>query len=125
MTRTYGIAGLCRTKQTGGTGLGEGDTTGAKDITEEIENEDQLLGAQAKDQPQDQPQVCGKSSPKERQGARCILHGKTGGFEQPHCNQHWESSGICFNMDPCCMECCCFERNSHVSLKASSPLKCR
>lgn len=51
----------CRTKQTEGTGLGEGDTTGAKDITEEIENEDQLLGAQAKDQPQDQPQVLADS----------------------------------------------------------------
>ncbi|KAK9833665.1 hypothetical protein WJX74_002204 [Apatococcus lobatus] len=49
--------GDSRTKQTGGTGLGEGDTAGAKDITEEIENEDQLLGAQAKDQPQDQPQA--------------------------------------------------------------------
>lgn len=55
------VACWCRTKQTGGTGLGEGDTTGAKDITEEIENEDQLLGAQAKDQPQDQPQVLGNS----------------------------------------------------------------
>ena len=31
-----------------GTGLGEGDTTGAKDISDELEDEDQLLGAQKK-----------------------------------------------------------------------------
>lgn len=39
-----------------GTGLGEGDTRDAKDITDELEDQDQLLGAQQKDQehPQDQ-----------------------------------------------------------------------
>lgn len=38
------------TKITEGTGLGEGDTTEAKDITHELEDQDQLLGAQQKDQ---------------------------------------------------------------------------
>jgi len=38
------------TKITEGTGLGEGDTTDAKDISHELEDEDQLLGAQQKDQ---------------------------------------------------------------------------
>ncbi|KAG7670517.1 hypothetical protein KSW81_003079 [Nannochloris sp. 'desiccata'] len=38
------------TKITEGTGLGEGDTTGAKDISHELEDQDQLLGAQQKDQ---------------------------------------------------------------------------
>lgn len=37
-------------KLTQGTGLGEGDTTDAKDISDELEDEDQLLGAQQKGQ---------------------------------------------------------------------------
>jgi midasin len=33
-----------------GTGLGEGDTQGAKDISDQLEDQDQLLGAAEKDQ---------------------------------------------------------------------------
>ena len=33
-------------KEAGGTGLGDGDTTNAADVSAQIENEDQLLGAQ-------------------------------------------------------------------------------
>ena len=41
-------------KLTEGTGLGEGDTRGAKDITEQLEDQDQLLGAQQKGQEEKQ-----------------------------------------------------------------------
>jgi hypothetical protein len=34
-----------------GTGLGDGDTKGAKDISDQIKDEDQLLGAEQKKEP--------------------------------------------------------------------------
>jgi len=46
-------------KITRGTGLGEGDTRGAKDISDELENEDQLLGAAQKDQEKEEEQNVG------------------------------------------------------------------
>jgi hypothetical protein len=36
-------------KQTDGTGLGDGDTRGAADVSAQIETEDQILGAQQRD----------------------------------------------------------------------------
>lgn len=36
--------------------MGEGE--GAKDVSDQITDEDQLLGAQQKDQPADAPKVC-------------------------------------------------------------------
>ena len=39
-------------KESDGTGLGEGDTSTAKDVSAQIENEDQILGAQQRDQQQ-------------------------------------------------------------------------
>lgn len=41
-------------KMTEGTGLGDGDTRGAKDISDELEDEDQLLGAQQKGKKQEE-----------------------------------------------------------------------
>jgi len=41
-------------KMTEGTGLGDGDTRGAKDISDELEDEDQLLGAQQKGKQQEE-----------------------------------------------------------------------
>lgn len=41
-------------KMTEGTGLGEGDTRGAKDISEQLEEQDELLGAKQKGQEQDE-----------------------------------------------------------------------
>lgn len=37
-------------KESDGTGLGEGDTSNAKDVSAQIENEDQIMGAQQRDQ---------------------------------------------------------------------------
>lgn len=44
------------TQEVQGTGMGEGDTRGAKDVSDKIENEDQLLGAQQKDRPEEEEQ---------------------------------------------------------------------
>lgn len=41
-------------KESTGTGLGDGSTEGAKDISDKLENEDQLLGAQQRDAEQKQ-----------------------------------------------------------------------
>ncbi|KAJ9508815.1 hypothetical protein QJQ45_028121 [Haematococcus lacustris] len=48
-------------KEVAGTGMGEGDTRGAKDVSDKITDEDQLLGAQQRDAPKepDQPQPQG------------------------------------------------------------------
>ena len=44
-------------KTTEGTGLGEGDTRGAKDIGDELTDQDQLLGSRQKDQPQQEQEA--------------------------------------------------------------------
>ena len=45
-----------------GTGLGEGDTTGAKDISKELENEDQILGAQQENAEEKRDQDLGNAT---------------------------------------------------------------
>jgi midasin len=53
---TGGEGGEGKTQDVHGTGMGEGDTTGAKDVSDKLDNEDQLLGAQQKDKPEEQQQ---------------------------------------------------------------------
>ena len=61
-------------KDAGGTGMGEG--VGAKDMSEQIQDEDQLLGAQTREQ---QEKDKGEGGPQENDGAqgacvdRCVV----------------------------------------------------
>lgn len=50
-----GGEGEGRFQEAGGTGLGEGDTSSARDVSDQIEDQDQLLGARQKDAPPDEP----------------------------------------------------------------------
>jgi hypothetical protein len=43
-------------KQTEGTGLGDGDTSNAKDVSKQIENEDQITGAHQKNDVPEEPE---------------------------------------------------------------------
>ena len=52
-------------KEAEGTGLGDGDTKGAKDISDQIKDEDQLLGAEQKDKPKDK-----EEQEKQEQGGK-------------------------------------------------------
>lgn len=80
------------TQEVQGTGMGEGGTRGAKDVSDKIDNEDQLLGAQQKEQeereeqPKDQQDeggedkvrvyvrvcVCARRCGMWHWGARCV-----------------------------------------------------
>lgn len=68
-------------KLTEGTGLGEGDTKGAKDISDQLEDQDQLLGAQQKERQQQQEEEQGQQEEaggekqKEEKGAGGRWHG--------------------------------------------------
>ncbi|KAL4440107.1 hypothetical protein ABPG75_003108 [Micractinium tetrahymenae] len=53
-------------KVTEGTGLGEGDTTGAKDISNELEDQDQLLGAKQKGAEEAQQEQEDQQAPQEQ-----------------------------------------------------------
>jgi midasin len=54
-------------KLTEGTGLGDGDTRGAKDITEQLEDQDQMLGAQQKgEQPEREEEAQAPERPEDQ-----------------------------------------------------------
>ncbi len=55
-----GAGGEGAFKEAEGTGMGEGH--GAKDVSDQIEDQDQLLGAQQKDAPPEEPQEQTKAS---------------------------------------------------------------
>lgn len=61
-------------KETQGTGLGEGDTKGAKDISDQLRDEDQLLGAKQKDQQQpEQPEQQQQEGQDDDTKVRCVM----------------------------------------------------
>jgi len=66
------------TQQVQGTGMGEGDTRGAKDVSDKIDNEDQLLGAQQKDKQEEEEkqheQDEGQEDNEDKVGWRAELH---------------------------------------------------
>lgn len=48
-----------------GTGLGDGDTRGAKDVSDELEDQDQLLGAQQKGEEEKQEERQDEMGPQQ------------------------------------------------------------
>lgn len=54
MYRSYRTAHAGQFKESEGTGLGDGDTTDAKDVSNQIQDEDQIMGAQTKEQQEEE-----------------------------------------------------------------------
>eukprot|EP00887_Chlorella_sp_A99_P000601 scaffold17.g601.t1 len=58
-------------KMTEGTGLGEGDTKGAKDISNELDDQDQLLGAQQRDAQREEEQQPDEGAQQQDNAGKC------------------------------------------------------